>query len=174
MKIDAKIDQFTPCLIERSTGKIVKTRYKHIAKNEVPEGEEWKFNWKERFATKDCEVLALYVENSEEIQGLIAFIPKESNQSVYVVNVEVAPHNYTHIGKYEGTGAHLFAIAIRKSLELGYGGHIHFNAKTKIIEHYRKTIGARLINPSSGMMEVSEENAKKIYEKYMEGSFLDE
>jgi hypothetical protein len=172
MKINVEIDEFTPCLIERSTGKIVKTRYKHINKEEVPE--EWQFNWKKPFDVKDCEILALYLEDTNEIQGLVAYMPKKENHSVYVVNVEVAPHNYRHVGKYKGTGAHLFAIAIKKSMELGFEGHIHFNAKTNIIEHYEKTIGARLVNAKNGMMEVSEQDAKDVYEKYMEGSFLDE
>ncbi|MCR5302420.1 MAG: hypothetical protein K6E49_08285 [Lachnospiraceae bacterium] len=62
-----------------------------------------------------------------------------------------APHNNIEIcgrgnQRYVGVGGHLFAIAIRKSVEYGYGGAIFGFAKdAKKLAHYVKWFGAEPI-----------------------------
>jgi hypothetical protein len=174
MDIDVEIDEFTPCLVERATGKIINTRYFHISQNDLKQLKDWKFNWQSIYNTPNCEVSALCLENSNNIEGVIAYMPKKENASVYVLNVETAPHNYGHLGKYYGVGGHLFAIAIKKSIESGYGGHIYFSAKTKLIDYYKEMLGARVVMSNSNTMEVSEHQAMKVYERYMKGSVCDD
>jgi len=166
MEVDIKIDEFTPCLIERSTGEILNTKYFRITKEDVS-NLDWKFNWNLPFKTKDCEVVALSLENSNDYEGLIAYKVMQKDKSVEVMLTESAPYNVGRAGKYDGVGAHLFAIAIKKSIEEGFGGHIYYIAKSNLISHYEKELGAVLINSRTRLMEVDEQAANRIYKLYM-------
>ncbi|MCG5252374.1 hypothetical protein MCW62_13745, partial [Brevibacillus agri] len=57
------------------------------------------------------------------------------------VDVYVAESALWNIGsakkEFVGVGPHLFAIACKKSFDLGFGGWVAFFAKTNLIEHYR-------------------------------------
>ena len=45
--------------------------------------------------------------------------------------------------KYEGVGGHLFAIAVDKSVQWGYGGAIFgFAANAELVKHYEEAFGA--------------------------------
>jgi len=173
MEIDVEIDEFTPCLIESATGKKINTKYKHVNVKEVPNSNAgWLFNWVTPFSIKGCEVVALYLEDGNEIQGLVAFTPIQNENTVRVEWVEAAPHNRGSSGKYIGTGAHMFSIAIQKSIDLGFGGHIYFRAKAALIDYYTRKLGARLV--SDNIMQITEEDAQKLCKEYMEGSACDE
>ena len=43
---------------------------------------------------------------------------------------------------YVGVGGNLFAYACKISKEIGHDGFVGFDAKTRLIEHYNKTLGA--------------------------------
>ena len=47
---------------------------------------------------------------------------------------------------------------------MGFDGFVVFIAKTKLIEHYKKTLGAKLI--SSQRMIIENEDAKKLIYQY--------
>ena len=49
--------------------------------------------------------------------------------------------------------AHLFAIACKLSWEVGNEGFVQFLAKTKLIEHYQKTLNAQIIGGQSMMID---------------------
>ena len=68
--------------------------------------------------------------------------------------------------EYSGIGGHLFAEAVKESMEQGFDGYVYFKAKTDLIEHYQKELGAVLINPRERIMAIDERSAKVLYDKY--------
>ena len=78
--------------------------------------------------------------------------------------MESAPYNIGHNGKYNGVGAHLFAIACKLSWNEGNEGYVQFVAKTNLIDHYKKTLGAKLIENQS--MYIDSYNSLKLIKQY--------
>ena len=62
----------------------------------------------------------------------------------------------------------LFAYAAKLSFELGHDGFLSFVAKTELIEHYRKTLGATRIGRSQRMFLDSVAAQKLITSHYGE------
>jgi hypothetical protein len=154
MEVSVPVDGFTPCLIHRETGKVLKTAIKKYTpkKNDL---RNWKFDWTLPINQR-YEVYALTLENDDELQGLIALKDEQNNMAIHIDILETAPHNYGSQGKYEGVGGHLFAFAGKLSIEKGYG-FIYFDAKTDLIEYYKKRLGAKQLGTSQRMVLEGEE-----------------
>ena len=56
--------------------------------------------------------------------------------------LESAPFNLGHKKIYEGVPGNLVAYACKVSFQYNFDGFVSFTAKTKLIEHYEKTLGA--------------------------------
>jgi len=56
--------------------------------------------------------------------------------------LENAPFNIGQTKLYEGVAGNLVAHACKVSFQQGYEGFVGFTAKTKLINHYQKTLGA--------------------------------
>ena len=108
------------------------------------------------------------MKNESEIQGLVALTKLERDSAVYVNIVEAAPHNLGVNKQYNGVGGHLYAIAVQKSIENGYGGFVFMDAKNlELVEHYEKTLGATLLGrPHQYRMFINEESAQKLIDIY--------
>ncbi|PLR80642.1 hypothetical protein CVD25_19005 [Bacillus canaveralius] len=103
------------------------------------------------------------IQGDEQIQGLVAYERKEG--WIHIHLVESAPWNIK--GKvFLGVGPHLFAIACQKSFELGFEGYVTFIAKTKLLEHYQRTMNAGLLNPRTRQMILDTEAAEKLVATY--------
>jgi len=168
MSIDIMIDKLTPCLVEVSSGKVLQTVFS-LAKKEDISGlakKGWLFDWTDD-DLRTTNIYKLLIEGDNIIQGLVS--AEVVRGAVYVHLAESAPHNRGANKQFEGVGGHLFAIAMRLSLALGFGGYIYFEAKNmQLVEHYSKTLGAERVPTRihEYRMEVLEENACKIIEKY--------
>lgn len=165
--MNIEIDKLTPCLEKISTGKIVNTFYSPASEGELNELRGWNFKWSE-IPRDNFEIFKLNVENDDRIQGLIAIANVVSDKAVYVKIAESAPHNLGNIKEYLGVGGHLFAIAVTRSLELGYGGFTYMDAKNlKLVEHYSKALGASFIgSPHPFRMAIDEQAAARLTEYY--------
>ncbi|MCL2426214.1 MAG: hypothetical protein FWD05_07740 [Oscillospiraceae bacterium] len=168
MKIDIIIDKLTPCLIEISTDNVLQTVFSIATEDELSGLKEkgWLFDWTDEVLHK-TNIYKLMTKGDTEIQGLIS--AEVVRGAVYVHLAESAPHNLPPDKKYAGVGGHLFAIAMKLSLANGFGGYIFMDAKNqKLVEHYIETLGARRVSTRyhEHRLEVSEENAQKIIEKY--------
>lgn len=163
MRIDILIDKLTDCLVERKTGKIVKTNYlKRIEELKRKDYLGWKFDWSVS-QKKGYSIYELFVEGDPTVQGRISL---KIEGGVAVVDiVETAPHNYGHTGKYEGVGGHLFAIACQISLENGCEGVVAFDSKTDLVEYYKKELYAIEIYPRR--MVLFEKAAERLLDKYI-------
>ena len=94
----------------------------------------------------DIEIDGLLIKGSDECQGLIALKHIRDQLYTHVDVVESAPKNRGKNGKYQGVGAHLFAIACKLSWDVGNEGFVQFKAKSDLVEHYRETLKAKNID----------------------------
>jgi len=58
--------------------------------------------------------------------------------------IESAPHNFGKGKKYLGVMGNLVAFGCKMAFEKGFDGEMAFDSKTKLIEHYKRELGARL------------------------------
>ena len=168
MPIDVIIDKLTPCLVEVSTGKEVQTVFSLVTEKEITglNKKGWLFDWIDNELNK-TNIYKLMIKDDKTIQGLVS--AEVVRGAVYVHLAESAPHNLGKNKKYEGVGGHLFAIAMRLSTAMGFGGYIFFDAKNQqLINHYTKSIGATrvLARIHPNRMEVLEDVAQSIINKY--------
>lgn len=163
MEIDILIDTLTDCLVDRATGEIVETEYKkRVTPIKPKDYKGWKFNWS--ITEKNGYIIyELFLKNDNVVQGRISLRIDGGVADVEIV--ENAPHNYGHVGKYEGVGAHLFAIACQISKDAGCDGYVAFTAKNKLMAHYQETLSAKVVDGQR--MYIDEIAARKLMEKYL-------
>ncbi|MCL2107716.1 MAG: hypothetical protein FWH20_00025 [Oscillospiraceae bacterium] len=149
MQIDIQIDALTPCLVERETEKIVDTTIERIRPLKK-DYSGWNFDWSVPLRN-NYEIYALKIMGTPQIQGLIALKIVPANAAVHIDIIETAPHNYGRTGKYIGVGGHLFAFACKLAQDNGYD-YVYFDAKTNLIEYYKKALGAVQIGRSQRMI----------------------
>lgn len=172
-KIEVDIDELTPCLRRMKDNKIVDTEVVKISPNKA-EFSDWEFDWMLP-ETMGYKVYGIKANGDNRIQGMIALKKDQTNYAMHVDVVEAAPFNNPHNKKYvkkeyNGVGGHLFAEAVKQSYNAGYGGAVYFTAKTNLIEHYQKELGAYVINPREGTMFIDEVAAKKLFDRYYGGN----
>lgn len=101
----------------------------------------WQFNWKNELANNAKEVYKLTIVNNPDIiQGLISLSIRPDH--ILMDLVESAPFNIGKNKLYEGVAGNLVAYACKLSFQYGFDGFVSFTAKTRLIEHYEKTLGA--------------------------------
>lgn len=167
--IDIAIDKFTPCLIERASGRVVETAYSAAPKQELTglQKQGWLFRWNAG-DLKGATIYKLTRKNESIPQGLIAIRDYRADSAVYVQLAESAPWNKGENKRYEGVGGHLFAVAAQKSMDWGYGGFLFLDAKNmELVEHYRKAFGAVHIGgPHPYRMLIDEDAARQLLNAY--------
>ena len=101
----------------------------------------WLFNWTSEFKLDDRLIYKLTIkDNPKIIQGLMSI--SDNKDHYYLHLIESAPFNLGKHKLYKGVPGNLFAFTCKISWEKGYDGFVSFTSKTKLIEHYEKTIGA--------------------------------
>ncbi len=127
----------------------------------------WQFNWKQEIANNNREVYKLtIVNNTHIIQGLISFTIKFDH--IYMNLIESAPFNLGRNKIYDGVAGNLVAFACKVSFQRGFNGFISFTAKTKLIEHYEKTLGA--YHFGNNLMILETKSSLKLVEKYFKNT----
>ncbi|MDY4922760.1 hypothetical protein [Frisingicoccus sp.] len=165
MEIAIVIDELTECLVETATGKVVETYYeRRVTPIKIKDFKGWKFKWNTT-EKNGYDIYELYVQGSDIVQGRISFRIDGGVADVDIA--ETAPHNFGHTGQYTGVGGHLFAIACKVSMDAGCDGFVAFTAKNKLIEHYKETLGAKVL--SGQRMYIDETAAQVLIAKYLEG-----
>mgnify|MGYP000951267697 FL=1 len=164
--IDIEIDKLTNSIENVITGDCFKTEIIHISEfdlKEISKKNKWLFDWKSEFKSPDRDVYKLVISGNESIiQGLISLTEKQDH--VYVHLIESAPFNMGKNKVYVGVPGNLFAFACKVSFHRGFDGYVAFTAKTQLIEHYTKTLNARII--SGNLMVISSFSAMELINKY--------
>jgi hypothetical protein len=153
--LDVEIDKLTHSIENVITGESFPTEVIPLAKTDLPQVTKkngWKFNWTLEFGLSGREVFKLIIiDNSEVIQGLISFSVEIGFIEMHLI--ETAPHNFGKNKMYYGVPSNLTAFACKRSFEHGFDGYVAFTAKTALIEHYKKILGAVMIGGQRMMLE---------------------
>ena len=131
----------------------------------VSKKNKWQFNWKEEYSIPERDVYKLtIVNNSTVIQGLISLEIKSDH--VYMHLVESAPFNKGKSKVYSGVPGNLVAFACKLSFQRGHVGNVSFLSKSKLVEHYEKTLGA--FHFGGRVMIIDTTAALKLINKYFQ------
>jgi hypothetical protein len=123
----------------------------------------WNFDWKLEFKQPERDVFKLtIIHNSSIIQGLISVEVKSDH--VYMHLLENAPFNIGNEKMYAGVAGNLVAFACKLAFQRGFEGNIAFLAKTKLINHYEKSLGA--IHVGGRVMIIETQAALELIHKY--------
>ena len=163
---DFIIDKLTNSIENTISGDSFRTEISVLTKTDlkkVLKKNGWNFNWKEEYNDLTKEVYKLTIVNNPSIiQGLLS-VTIESDY-VYMNLLESAPFNIGKNKLYEGVAGNLVAYACKLSFQKGFDGFVAFTAKTRLIEHYEKTLGAYHFKNQRMILET---NASRILvEKY--------
>lgn len=143
---------------DTEVGRLTKDDLKQVTKNKG-----WAFNWKAEFGDNTKEVYKLTIVNNPNIiQGLLSFTVQRDH--VYMDLLENAPFNIGKTKLYEGVAGNLVAYACKVSFREGFDGYVSFAAKTKLIEHYTKTLNARSVGGQ--LMVINTAAATRLVDKY--------
>jgi hypothetical protein len=164
--LDFIIDKLTNSIQNTISGDSFATDISRLTKvdlKQVTKKNGWNFNWKEEFETNTREVYKLTVDNNPTIiQGLLSFSVKPDH--IYMDLVESAPFNLGRTKLYEGVPGNLVAFACKISFQHGFEGFVSFTAKTRLIAHYEKSLGA--YHFGNHLMIIHTEAAKFLIDKY--------
>ncbi|MBA4407808.1 MAG: hypothetical protein Q8S54_02305 [Bacteroidota bacterium] len=162
-KISQKIDKLTNSIENRISRDSFATDVIELKIEELKSlKKKWKFDWGREFQTGN-KVYKLVIRFSPEvIQGLVSISDKGDH--IFMNLIESTPHNFGKSKIYEGVAGNLVAFACQVSFEKGYGGIVAFEAKTKLIEHYKLTLKAELF--AGNRMFIDEKPALLLIEKY--------
>jgi len=145
LAVDIEIDEVTPCLIRRISEERFETEVRLLTFSDlslVSREAGWiGFDWKTYLESSRHEIYKLHLQGDALIQGLICLELQEGWVEVHLI--ENAPWNIgTTTQEFRGVGAHLFAIACRRSYESGCGGFVAFQAKSGLVAYYMRSLGA--------------------------------
>ena len=142
--IDIEIDKLTNSIENVITGDSFPTNVLPLTKNDlkiITKKNGWNFDWKAEFLKPDRNVYKLTITNNTEIiQGLVSLAVTPDN--VYMHLIENAPFNIGKNKVYLGVAGNLVAFACKLSFQHGTDGFVSFRAKTMLINHYIKKLGA--------------------------------
>lgn len=96
------------------------------------------------------------------IQGLISL--SKFQDHIYLHLIESAKFNKGKTKIYLGVLGNLVAFACKYSFDKGYSGYVAFDSKTKWIQHYQDTLGAKWFRETK--MYIDTEAAKKLIDHY--------
>ena len=144
IKLDFIIDKLTNSIQNTISGDSFQTEVSTFTTKDLKQSTKkngWKFNWKQELTNNNREVYKLTIVNNPDIiQGLISFTIKTDH--IYMDLIESAPFNLGRNKIYEGVAGNLVAFACKVAFQRGFDGFLSFTAKTKLIEHYEKSLGA--------------------------------
>ena len=166
MPFDFGIDKLTHSLEDANTGEILLTDVLPLEKVDLKvlsKKSGWNFNWKTEYIAPEKQVFKLVLQKEPTIiQGLICL--EKRPEHIFMHLIETAPHNFGKTKNYLGVAGNLVAFACKISYENGFDGYISFKAKTKLIEHYSKTLGATVLYGQ--YMEIATSASIKLIEDY--------
>lgn len=163
---DFVIDRLTNSILNTISGDSFPTEVSILTKKDlknVTKKNGWNFNWRVEFNDEKSEQYKLNIVNNPNIiQGLLS-ISYEIDH-VFMNLLESAPFNIGQNKLYEGVAGNLVAYACKLSFQKGFDGFVAFTAKTQLIKHYEKTLGA--FHFKNQRMIIDTRASKTLVEKY--------
>ncbi len=163
---DFVIDRLTNSILNTISGDSFPTEVSILTKNDlktITKKKGWNFNWRAEFKNEKTEQYKLTIVNNPSIvQGLLSITIE--NDHVFMNLLESAPFNIGQNKLYEGVAGNMVAYACKLSFQKGFDGFVAFTAKTRLIKHYEKTLGA--FHFKNQRMIIDTRAAKRLVEKY--------
>jgi hypothetical protein len=162
------VDKLTNSIEEVKSGLSFTTEILLVTKKEISKVHKkdgWLFNWKKEFQKSERKAYKLVLTGEERIQGLISIEPVPDQLYVEMHLIENEPHNISKEKEFIGVAGNLVAFAYKTSFDLGFDGFVAFPAKTELMEHYSRTLGAEHIYGNT-RMAIFTESAKKLVNSY--------
>jgi hypothetical protein len=164
--IEIEFDKLTNSIENAFSGDSFDTEVMPILQDElksIKKGNGWLFDWKFEFEQPDRQIYKLtIVGNPSVIQGLISFSDEKDHLFMHLI--ESAPFNKGKNKIYIGVAGNLIAFLCKESWDRHYEGFVSFISKTKLIEHYEKTIGA--VHVGNHKMVIFPHEALLLIKKY--------
>ena len=164
--LDFIIDKLTNSIENVITGDSFSTEIGLVSSTDlkvVTKKNGWIFDWKYELKQPEREVYKLTITNNTSvIQGLISLEIREAH--IYMHLVESAGFNKGKSKVYLGVPGNLVAFACRLSFQRGFDGNVSFIAKTQLINHYEKTLGA--LHFGGRIMIIETSAALKLINRY--------
>jgi hypothetical protein len=164
-EVSIEIDKLTNSIENVFTGKVYDTEFHRLtgADKKQIKKKDWLFDWHDEIGITDRYVYKLTIKNNADIiQGLISF--SIDDKFVFIYLAESARINQGKNKMYDGVAGNMFAFVCKRSKDVGFEGYVVFMAKTKLIEHYKNTLGAKLIGGQR--MVIEGEGARKLITQY--------
>lgn len=160
------VGKLTNSIQNTISGDSFPTEVSHLTKSDlkqVTKSNGWAFNWKTELEDNTREVYKLTISNNPNIiQGILSFTIEPDH--IYMDLLESAPFNRGRNKLYEGVAGNLVAYACKVSFQNGFAGYLSFTAKTKLIDHYIKTLEA--YHFGGHLMILNTSAANKLIDKY--------
>lgn len=164
--IDIEIDKLTNSIENVITGDSFPTDVLPLTTKDlkvISKKHGWNFDWKSEFLKPDRDVYKLTITNNTDvIQGIISLATTPDN--VYMHLIENAPFNIGKNKVYAGVAGNLIAFACKLSFQHGKEGFVSFRAKTMLIEHYVKKLGA--VHFGKQLLVIDTKSALNLLNKY--------
>jgi hypothetical protein len=165
-ELDFLVDKLTNSIQNTISGDSFNTEVLRLTKADltlVTKKIGWNFDWRSELSNNVKEVFKLTITNNPKIiQGLLSLSLERDH--VYMHLLENAPFNIGQNKLYEGVPGNLVAHACKVSFQQGFEGFVAFTAKTKLIAHYQKTLGAFILGGQK--MIIPTESAQFLIDKY--------
>jgi hypothetical protein len=163
--IDIEIDKLTNSVELVATGDVFNTIVTRAtaADKRLIKRKDWLFDWHKEIGKGNREVYRLMIENNPDIiQGLVCL--EDKGDHVYMHLIESAAFNRGSSKTFLGVPGNLIAYGCRLSFDRGYEGFIAFTAKTALVEHYKRELGAIVIRGT--LMHLDSAAARNLVERY--------
>ena len=164
--LDFEVDRLTNSIQNTISGDSFPTDVSRLIKTDlrqITKKNGWVFNWKTELDDNTKEVYKLTINNNPNIIQSILSITIETDH-VYMNLLESAAFNKGKNKLYEGVAGNLVAYACKKSFQNGFDGYLSFTAKTKLIDHYTKTLNA--FHFGGHLMIINTLAASKLVDQY--------
>jgi hypothetical protein len=141
------IGKLTNSILEVSTNKSYDTEIKPFTATDAEKLnlKQWVFDWKKEFNQNKeiCHFYKLTLKGDKQIQGIIELL--EERNVIVMPLIESINYNQGKSKKYHGVAGNPVAYACKLSMDKGFNGYVNFRSKNSGIEHYKKTLGAKLL-----------------------------
>lgn len=144
--LSIEIDKLSNSIELIASGEVFDTQVVRITKAERRAilKKSWRFDWQAELELKERMVFGLVtIADPRVLQGLMCI--EDRGDHVFIHLVESARFNQGKRKVYAGIPANLIAFACRESLRLGHDGVVSFVAKTKLVAHYERSLGAQVL-----------------------------
>jgi hypothetical protein len=160
-----KIDKLTRSIENAITADSFKTQVLPLTPKDIKslKKSDWIFDWKTEAKQQGNTIYKLViVDNPTIIQGLISL--QDRGDHIFMALIESNKFNKGSKKVYLGVPGNLIAFACKLSFDKGYEGYVSFESKTKLIEHYQKSLNAHVL--FGNIMAINAKAANKLIQQY--------